>query len=190
MVVLGERIDGELPIDRAVEHLLTQRRPAPNPHDSSSSLSGPRNAGISRVVSRSSEIHRKPAHSAAGNSVSFAAPERVSGKPSLPVSRRGCRPGRKSTSDTDMRADGRLRSRRRCVTGGAGRRVKRPHTVIGTAGQQNRPAHNRLGAVGAGPGEFGGIADDLRTGQPHRRGLCEAFASTYGYRRRRCARTA
>ena len=61
-----------------------------------------------------------------------------------------------------MRADGRPRSRRRCVTGGAGRRVKRPHTVIGTAGQQNRPAHNRLGAVGAGPGEFGGIADELR----------------------------
>jgi hypothetical protein len=30
MVVLGERVDGELPVDGAVEHLLAQRRPSPD----------------------------------------------------------------------------------------------------------------------------------------------------------------
>jgi len=30
VVVLGERVDGELPVDRAVEHLLAQRRPSPD----------------------------------------------------------------------------------------------------------------------------------------------------------------
>jgi hypothetical protein len=35
---------------------------------------------MSSVALRSSEIDRKPAHSTAGSSVSFAGPERVSGK--------------------------------------------------------------------------------------------------------------
>src|ERR1700750_271906 len=30
MVVLRERVDCQLPVDRAVEHLLTQRRPSPD----------------------------------------------------------------------------------------------------------------------------------------------------------------
>jgi hypothetical protein len=40
------------------------------PQESNSSASDPRNAGMSSVASRSSEIHRKPAHSPPGSSVS------------------------------------------------------------------------------------------------------------------------
>ena len=43
------------------------------------------------------------------------------------------------------------------------------HASVGDAGHQDGPAHHGLGAVGPGPGQFGGIADELGTGhQRHR----------------------
>ena len=57
VVVLGERVDGELPVDRAVEHLLAQRRP---PADAPGFEFIDERAEESRDVERRVAVQRNP----------------------------------------------------------------------------------------------------------------------------------
>ena len=128
VVVLRERVDRELPVDR--------RSPAPSrpaattarcPRSPVRRQGVPGSAGMSSVASGSSD---DPQEACAFGRRQFGqsrcCPSIFRETPPCPARRPGCRRGRSSTRGTDKRADARHRILRRSATAGAGRRCRTP----------------------------------------------------------------
>jgi hypothetical protein len=183
VIVLGERIDRQLPVDRTIEHLFAKRCPAPDAPRVQ--LVGQR-AQVRRDIERAITVERNPQEACAfgGRQLCQSSLARTSfGKAFFAghsnqvaievVGPRVIRT-REPPGAPAIRHDLRLAVQAYVV--------ECAHLAIGAAGQQDRAAHHRLGAVGAWLGQLRHIADELGAGHQHRGVLSVARRRGVGIR--------